>query len=81
MKWQIYPPKKSASSSEWSFLISIVKAHIGRSSGRSNPPSRSSSSSECPFLISIVKAHTIKWQMYPDEVFYAKDHLPTRVTI
>ena len=37
MKWQIYPPK-SASSSEWSFLISIVKAHIGRSRGRSNPP-------------------------------------------
>ena len=24
-------------------------------------------------VISIVKVHTIKWQIYPDEVFYAKD--------
>ena len=42
-----------------SILIAILKAHIGRSSGRSNTP-RSASSSEWPFLISIVKAHTIK---------------------
>ena len=27
------------------------------------------------------KAHTIKWQIYPGEVFYAKDLLPVRVTI
>ena len=40
-------------------FIAILKAHIGRSSGRSNLP-RSASSSEWPFLISIVKAHTIK---------------------
>ena len=32
-------------------------------------------------FISIVKAHTMKWQIYPDEVFYAKDLLPVRVTI
>ena len=32
-------------------------------------------------VISIVKVHTIKWQIYPDEVFYAKDLLPARVTI
>ena len=32
-------------------------------------------------FISIVKAHTIKWQIYPSEVFYAKDLLPIRVTI
>ena len=32
-------------------------------------------------VISIVKVHTIKWQIYPDEVFYAKDLLPVRVTI
>ena len=32
-------------------------------------------------FISIVKAHTMKWQIYPDEVFYAKDLLPMRVTI
>ena len=32
-------------------------------------------------VISIVKVHTIKWQIYPDEVFYAKDLLLTRVTI
>ena len=31
------PPSRSASSSEWSFLISIVKAHAGRSTGRSTP--------------------------------------------
>ena len=28
-----------------------------------------------------MKAHTSKWQIYPDEVFYAKDLLPARVTI
>ena len=32
-------------------------------------------------VISIVKVHTIKWQIYPDEVFYAKDLLLMRVTI
>ena len=32
-------------------------------------------------LVSIVKTHTIKWQIYSDEVFYAKDLLPVRVTI
>ena len=32
-------------------------------------------------VFSIVKVHTIKWQIYPDEVFYVKDLLPTRVTI
>ena len=32
-------------------------------------------------FISIVKAHTMKWQIYPDEVFYTKDLLPMRVTI
>ena len=63
-----------------SILIASLKAHIGRSSGKSNPP-RFASSSEWPFLISMVKAHTIKWQIYPDEVFYTKDLLPTRVTI
>ena len=33
------------------------------------------------YLVSIVKAHTFKCQIYPDEVFYVKDLLPTRVTI
>ena len=32
-------------------------------------------------VISIVKVNTIKWQIYPDEVFYTKDLLPMRVTI
>ena len=32
-------------------------------------------------VISIVKVHTIKWQIYPDQVFYVKDLLPMRVTI
>ena len=62
-------------------LVSTVKAHIGRSSGISNTPSRSASSSEWPFLISIMKAHTTKCQIYPDDVFYAKDLLPGRVPI
>ena len=43
--------------------------------------SRSANSSKWPFLISIVKADTIKLQIYPHEVFYAKDLLPTRVAI
>ena len=37
------PPSRSASSSEWSFLISIVKAHAGRSTGRSTLPVQASS--------------------------------------
>ena len=32
-------------------------------------------------VISIVKTHTIKWQTYSDDVFYAQDILPARVTI
>ena len=63
-----------------SILIASLKTHIGRSSGKSNSP-RSASSSEWPFLISSVKVQTIKWQIYPDEVFYVKDLLPIRITI
>ena len=50
------------------------------------PPKRTSTY-ERPFtwegnyLVSIVIVHTIKWQIYPEEVFYAKDLLPARVTI
>ena len=29
----------------------------------------------------LLKLIQIKWQIYPDEVFYAKDLLPMRVTI
>ena len=41
--WQIYladlpHPVEASSGEEWQFKISVVKAHIGRSSGRSNPP-------------------------------------------
>ena len=32
------------------------------------------------YIFSIVNAHTIKCQIYPNEVFYTKDLLPTRVT-
>ena len=49
------PPIETSGGQEWQFEISIVKAHIGRSSGRSTPH-RSASSSEWSFLISIVKA-------------------------
>ena len=31
------PPVEASSGKEWQFKISIVKAHIGRSSGRSTP--------------------------------------------
>ena len=54
---EIYPPVEASSGKEWQLKTSIVKAHIGRSVGRSTPP------------------------IYPDEVFYAKDLLPVRVTI
>ena len=33
------------------------------------------------YIVFIVKVNTIKWQIYPDEVFYVKDLLPIRVTI
>ena len=32
------PPGRSASGSEWQFQIFIVRAHMGRSTGRSTPP-------------------------------------------
>ena len=54
-------PVEASSGEEWQLKISIVKAHIGRSSGRS--------------------AWQIYPPIYPDEVFYAKDLLPVRVTI
>ena len=42
INWQIYPlPSRSASGSEWQFQIFTVKAHNGRSTGRSMPPSTS----------------------------------------
>ena len=31
-------PVEASSGQEWQFQISIVKAHIGRSTGRSKPP-------------------------------------------
>ena len=31
------PPGRSASGSEWQFLIFTVRAHMGRSTGRSTP--------------------------------------------
>ena len=34
------PPVEASSGQEWKFQISIVKAHVGRSSGRSTPLSR-----------------------------------------
>ena len=37
MKWQIYPPVLASSGQEWQFHIATVRAHIGRSSGRSTP--------------------------------------------
>ena len=56
INWQIYPPYHASSGQEWQLQICIVKADIGRWTGRSNP-SRSASSSEWSFLVSIVKAH------------------------
>ena len=63
--------------------VEIYSNHFQLSSLCNGP-----SSQICPLysisplgVISIVKAHTIKWQIYPDEVFYMKDLLPARVTI
>ena len=33
----MYPRVEASSGQEWQFQISIVKAHIGRSTGRSTP--------------------------------------------
>ena len=37
INWQTYPLGGAASAKEWQFLISSVRVHIGRSSGRSTP--------------------------------------------
>ena len=51
------PPVEASSGQEWKFQISIFKAHIGRSSGRSKPPVEASSGQEWQFKISILTAH------------------------
>ena len=37
LSWQIYPPVLASSGQEWQFHISPLRAHIGRSTGRSTP--------------------------------------------
>ena len=57
MKWQIYPPcKRNLVAKNGHFQISIVKAHIGRSAGRSTPRWRHLVAKNGNFQISIVKA-------------------------
>ena len=86
------PPIEASSGEEWQFKISIVKAHIGRSAWQIYPLVEASSGKEWQFKISVVKGHIGRssgrsaWQIYPspiypDEVFYAKDLLPARVSI
>ena len=50
------PPVNASSGQEWQFHISIVKSHIGRSTGISTPI-KSSSGKEWQFKISIVEAY------------------------
>ena len=38
INWQIYPPVVASSGQGWQYLISTVRAHIGKSTGRSTPP-------------------------------------------
>ena len=54
----LLPPKVLvASGQEWQFHICTVRAHIGRSSGRSTPTVLASSGQEWQFHISTVRAH------------------------
>ena len=66
--WQIYladlqAPVETSSGQEWQFQTSIIKAHIGRSSGRSTSH-RSASGSEWQFHI-MSSYWQFNWQIYP----------------
>ena len=50
-------PAVASSDQEWRYEIDTVRAHIGRSTGRSIPPVQASSSQELQFHISAVRAH------------------------
>ena len=50
-------PILASSGQEWQFHISTIRAHIGRSSGRSTPPVVASSGQEWQFHIATVRAH------------------------
>ena len=52
--WQIYPrsagrctPQLTSSGQEWQFQVSIVTAHISRSTGRSTPTTPSTHTNKC----------------------------------
>ena len=51
------PTIVTSSGEEWQFHISTVRAHNGRSSGRSMPAVVASSGEEWKFHISTVRAH------------------------
>ena len=51
------PPGLASSGQEWQFEISTLRAHIGRSTGRSTPMVMASSVQEWQFHISTVRAH------------------------
>ena len=57
IRWQIYPPVAPSSGQEWQYDISTVRAHIGRSTGRSNPPVLLSSGQKWQYDISTIRAH------------------------
>ena len=48
----------ASSGPEWQFYISTIRAHSGRSTGRSTPLVLASSGPEWQFYISTIRAHT-----------------------
>ena len=51
------PSQEASSGEEWQFLIPTVKAHTGRSTGRSTAQVQISSGQEWQFHISTVRSH------------------------
>ena len=65
INWQIYPPEEASSGQELWFDISIVRAHIERTTSR-YPLVEASSGQEWWLEISTVRANIgqINWQIY-----------------
>ena len=53
------PLVEASSGQKWQFLISIVRAHIGRSTGRPTP-GEASSGQKWQFYISSVRDHIVR---------------------
>ena len=60
-------PQRSASAYEWQFHLSIVTAHIGRSTGRSTPSPQPSIDALHTVTPNLADLPQICWQIYPQE--------------